>query len=134
MISTDSIRRTAERARRANQQRNALSTWTVSRPNAGSTDPSTGEWSPDTAEVWTGPAFFSAAGRPSVRNRTDVALTVAGPTLRVDVDTPEFAIGDVVEAVTVDDSTLLGRSWRVTAAPADSYGVARDYPLEEVTS
>lgn len=134
MPRAEALRRTRDRARRSLDGRNSLSTWQVSRTTGeGVTDPETGDWDPGTVVVWTGAAHFSTSGRPFVRTRDDVGLVVEGPTWCVTADAPRFMQGDTVQAVAVDDQSLLGRVWRIAGEPGSSYAVDRHYPLEEVT-
>lgn len=132
-MRAEALRRTQARARRSVDQRNSLSTWTVSRPSGGETDAETGDWAPDDEVVWSGPGHFADASRPFVRQRRDTALVVQGPTFCVTADAPRFRVGDVVAAVRVDDESLMGRAWRIVGEPGSSYAIHRHYPLEEVT-
>lgn len=134
MPRAEALRRTRDRARRSLEARNSLSTWKVSRTTGeGATDPDTGDWVPATVVVWTGGGHFRSAGRPFVRVRSDVGLVVDEPSLCVDAEAPRFRKGDTVEALQVDDESLLGRVWRIAGEPGSSYAVDREYPLEEVT-
>lgn len=142
MIRTENIRRTRDRARRGVEARNAMSTWTVTRPGTGgTTDPETGDWVPAVEFLWTGDGFYADTSRPFVKVRADTALTVEQPNLCVNYDAPRFKKGDTVavavddsgNAINCDDPILLERSWRIVGEPGSSYNFHRHYPLDEVT-
>lgn len=137
MASTSQLQAARERARRAIARRNEASgTWSVSRPGPGSTNPTTGDWSPTFTTIATAlPAHMHAEtrGRPTVTDRDDTALLIEAPTLCVAGDAVALAIGDVVEPVEVTDPTLAGRSFTVTGIPVSGHGVKRHYPLIETT-
>lgn len=135
MISKRALERTANRALKLTHARNSLSTWKVTRPGPLVTDPITGDTSVTTTTVYEGPAFLEAGERPLQKvDDTGVSVSISGPRLCVTADVVRIQKGDTCTPVTVRDLSLVGRSWRVIDEPGTSYGIHREYPLEEVTA
>lgn len=136
MISTRSLNRTANRGRKSSNARMRLSSCAVKRKNGdGSFDDVTGEWTPPSeSTVYTGAGFLELEPKPYVVKREDTTMTIEAPSLRLPATAPIALIGDTVTLTKCRDVSLLGRTWRVTASPGNSYGVHRSYPVEEVTA
>lgn len=136
-MRTSSLRRTARRALRSTTKRSALSRCKVTRIIAeGSFDDQTGAWTPPTTKaVYEGIGFLELEPRPyrSTR-REDTVFMIETPMLRIPADKPGLQIGDVAEITECRDGTLLGRFWRVTGQPGNSYGVHRAYTVKETTA
>ena len=134
-MRTSSLIRTANRAYRSSKQRSALSTWRVERTTGeGSFDPITGNWIPPlTVTIYEGDAFLERQPVPRRESRDDSVFVTQSPYLRVPATAPRLEIGDICTPVDVRDNSTMNRSWAITAEPADSYGVHRNYPVEEVS-
>ena len=134
-MNPNDIARTAGRARRATEVRNSLSVWVVTRSGdgEGTVDPNTGDWTPPTNTTFDVPAHFKPEGRPAVKARPDVVLTVQGPRLCVAASEQPLRINDTVTLKCGGDTSHMGRFWRVIDEPGSSYSIHREYAIEEVT-
>lgn len=131
------IQATARRARAAIAARNEVAQWTVTRGGSGegSTDPTTGDWTPPTSTTFTVDGFYRATNRPTAKARMDAVLTVDGPVLCVAACEPLLVVDDTIALLSGGDLAHVGRSWRVVGPPkSSSYAIHREYPIEEVAS